>query len=59
MSITVTLEEIKRLRTELAAYPDALVALDEIEACEGDVGGCCDRPGDSGRSGARYERSLD
>jgi hypothetical protein len=37
MSIKVTLEEIEQLRAELADYPDALVALDEIEFCEGDL----------------------
>jgi hypothetical protein len=37
MAITVTPEEIEQLRAELASYPDGLVALDEIEACEGDL----------------------
>ncbi|HEY9808455.1 MAG TPA: hypothetical protein V6D13_03865 [Halomicronema sp.] len=33
----VTFEEIAQLRTELAAYEDALKALDVIEDCEGDL----------------------
>ncbi|WP_017720061.1 hypothetical protein [Kamptonema formosum] len=33
----VTPEEIAQFRTELAAYPDALKALDVIEDCEGDL----------------------
>ncbi len=37
MSITVTAEEIEWFREELAGYPDALVALEEIEVCEGDL----------------------
>ncbi|MBW4576781.1 MAG: hypothetical protein KME08_16020 [Aphanothece sp. CMT-3BRIN-NPC111] len=34
---TLTPEEIAQFRTQLADYPDALVALDEIEQCEGDL----------------------
>lgn len=34
---TVTSEEIAQFRTELAAYSDALKALDAIEDCEGDL----------------------
>jgi hypothetical protein len=37
MSITVTPAEIEQFRELLAAYPDALAALDEIEACDGDL----------------------
>lgn len=37
MSIIVTLEEIEQFRTELANYPDALAALDELADCEGDL----------------------
>ncbi|MBD2020566.1 hypothetical protein H6F43_10235 [Leptolyngbya sp. FACHB-36] len=37
MSITVTLEEIEQWRSAFADYPDALVALDEIADCEGDL----------------------
>ena len=33
----VTPEEIAQFRADLADYPDALVALDEIEQCEGDL----------------------
>jgi hypothetical protein len=33
----VTPQEIAQFRTELAAYPDALKALDVIEDCEGDL----------------------
>ncbi|NES72150.1 MAG: hypothetical protein F6K24_46630 [Okeania sp. SIO2D1] len=33
----VTSEEISQFRTQLADYPQALQALDEIEACEGDL----------------------
>ncbi|MCL6432654.1 MAG: hypothetical protein K6T90_00325 [Leptolyngbyaceae cyanobacterium HOT.MB2.61] len=37
MSITVTSEEIEQFRAILGDYPDALVALDEIEVCDGDL----------------------
>jgi hypothetical protein len=37
MTITVTQEEIEQFRAELADYPDALAALNEIEDCEGDL----------------------
>ncbi len=37
MPITVTPEEIEQFRVDLAAYPDALAALNEIEDCEGDL----------------------
>ncbi len=37
MSILVTLEEIDFYRSELADYPDALVALDVLADCEGDL----------------------
>lgn len=37
MSITVTSEEIAQFRSILSGYPDAMVALDEIEDCEGDL----------------------
>ncbi len=37
MSITVTLKEIEQFRAILVNYPDALVALDEIEVCDGDL----------------------
>lgn len=33
----VTTEEIAQFRAELADYPDALAALQEIEECEGDL----------------------
>ena len=33
----VTPEEIEQYREVLSAYPDALSALDQIEACEGDL----------------------
>lgn len=33
----VTSEEIAEFRTQLADYPKALAALDEIEECEGDI----------------------
>lgn len=33
----VTSEEIAEFRAQLADYPKALAALDEIEACEGDI----------------------
>ncbi len=33
----VTPDDITQLKTQLADYPDALVALDEIEDCEGDL----------------------
>lgn len=33
----VTPQEIAQFRAELADYPDALAALDEIEDCEGDL----------------------
>jgi hypothetical protein len=35
--ITVTPAEIAQFRSELSTYPDALVALDAIEDCEGDL----------------------
>jgi hypothetical protein len=35
--ITVTPQEIAQYRSELADYPDAIAALDEIEVCEGDL----------------------
>jgi hypothetical protein len=37
MSIIVTLEEINYFRTELSEYSDALIALDVLEDCEGDL----------------------
>jgi hypothetical protein len=37
MSIRVTAEEIEQFRSVLADYGDAQIALDEIEACEGDL----------------------
>jgi hypothetical protein len=37
MSITVTPEEIEKFRDDLAGYAEALFALDEIEACDGDL----------------------
>lgn len=37
MSIRVTSEEIEQFRLVLADYADAQTALDEIEACEGDL----------------------
>jgi hypothetical protein len=37
MTITVTPEEIAQFRVDLADYPDALTALNEIEDCEGDL----------------------
>jgi hypothetical protein len=33
----VTPEEIALFRVQLADYPDALAALEEIEECEGDL----------------------
>jgi hypothetical protein len=35
--IVITSQEIALFRSELAAYPEALKALDEIEDCEGDI----------------------
>lgn len=35
--ITVTPEEIDNFRSQLADYPEAIAALDVIEACEGDL----------------------
>jgi hypothetical protein len=35
--IVITSQEIAKFRSELAAYPEALKALDEIEDCEGDI----------------------
>lgn len=35
--LLLTAEEIIKYRTQLADYPQALAALDEIEACEGDL----------------------
>lgn len=37
MSLIVTVEEIEHFRALVADYPDALVALDEIEVCDGDL----------------------
>ena len=37
MPIIVTLEEINYFRTDLSEYPDALIALDVLEDCEGDL----------------------
>ncbi len=37
MSIRVTADEIEQFRVLLADYADAQMALDEIEACEGDL----------------------
>jgi hypothetical protein len=37
MSITVSSAEIEELRSSLAAYPEALAALDELADCEGDL----------------------
>jgi hypothetical protein len=34
---TVTQEEIQQLREQLRDYPEAIAALDEIEACEGNL----------------------
>jgi hypothetical protein len=35
--VIITSQEIALFRSELAAYPEALTALDEIEDCEGDI----------------------
>jgi hypothetical protein len=35
--VVITSQEIALFRSELAAYPEALKALDEIEDCEGDI----------------------
>ena len=35
--VVITSQEIARFRSELAAYPEALKALDEIEDCEGNI----------------------
>jgi hypothetical protein len=35
--VQITSQEIALFRSELAAYPEALKALDEIEDCEGDI----------------------
>ncbi|NJS12557.1 MAG: hypothetical protein HC789_20360 [Microcoleus sp. CSU_2_2] len=35
--LVITSQEIALFRSELAAYPEALKALDEIEDCEGDI----------------------
>lgn len=35
--IVITSQEIALFRSELAVYPEALKALDEIEDCEGDI----------------------
>jgi hypothetical protein len=35
--VVITSQEIALFRSELAAYPQALKALDEIEDCEGDI----------------------
>ncbi|NET42595.1 hypothetical protein [Okeania sp. SIO2B3] len=35
--ITITPEEIENFRSQLADYPEALAALDEIEEDEGDL----------------------
>ncbi|SRR5579883_2273633 len=37
MTIIVTPAEIEQFRADLADYPDALKALNEIEDCEGDL----------------------
>ncbi|MGL5508341.1 MAG: hypothetical protein ACRC2J_04325 [Microcoleaceae cyanobacterium] len=37
MAISLTLQEISHFRSQLATYPEALEALDEIENCEGDL----------------------
>ncbi|MCT7957650.1 hypothetical protein [Laspinema palackyanum] len=37
MTIVLSFADIARYRSELANYPDALVALDAIEDCEGDI----------------------
>lgn len=37
MTVTVTSTEIAQFRSELANFPEALVALDAIEDCEGDL----------------------
>lgn len=37
MTIVLTSQEIAHYRTELAADPEALEALDQIEDCEGDL----------------------
>jgi hypothetical protein len=37
MAMIVTLEEINYFRTELSEYSEALVALDVLEDCEGDL----------------------
>lgn len=37
MSILVTPAEIEQFRSQLADYPDALAALNEIEDCDGDL----------------------
>ncbi|ACK68742.1 conserved hypothetical protein [Gloeothece citriformis PCC 7424] len=35
--VSLTSEEISQYRSQLADYPDAVVALDEIDNCEGDL----------------------
>ncbi len=37
MMTTVTAEEIEKFRAQLVDYPEAIAALDEIEACEGNL----------------------